>query len=491
MATDPTRYNWRNLDQDNLRQFMSLLHQGGIGSQVFPSGAGGYRGQSDQGGQLPEGYSLGGYDLQPNMPGGYDGGQYMAALRGPDGGIVAEDQYQRGTLSGLDKAIQAMVFSGVGAGAAGGLLGLGAGAAGGAATGAIGGGLNAAADGGNILKGALTGGALGGLAGYGLQQFGAPDAMGDYLRTGAAEGSTIGNALTGAGGQAGAVGANSIAAQMAIPSDFDPSSFFQNVADPTAALQQLPEIGQMPGAMPGMSPAGLGSIPQGQFQQLDPGMFTQGLGPLPEVPRLPWQSMPYEQTVEVSGQKPFEPMPPTGLEPFPPFDGSSLGIADAGAALAPLGPMAAMPGAMPAAVGGLGSLLDGLGGLKTILPIAGAIAGSQPNGGGTQTTQQRTDPRFDKFLYDQYLPEWGRSFDANKSGVNDTMRAGWQQQLGILNDPQIAQQLSGMRNQGLLQSQGPVAQNPFLSGGMSLPNGGQGLLGGMQYPRMPDRRSMG
>ena len=214
---------------------------------------------------------------------------------------------------------------------------------------------------------------------------------------------------------------------------------------------------------------------------------------------MPSGGDPYSQTVNVTGQRiPFEPFPPTGLSPLPAFDGSSLGIADATKALAPLGAMAAMPGMMPPAMppgGGVGggllnSLPAGVGdAMKIGLPIAGALAGAQPSGGGTQTTQQRTDPRMDPYIYDKFLPAWGQAFDANKSGVNDTMRAGWNQQLGLLNDPQIAQQLNGFRNNSMMN--GSVAGNPFTSGQMSLPNGGQGLLGQMQTPRDPSRRFSG
>ena len=360
----------------------------------------------------------------------------------------------------------------MGGAAAGGIGNIGAGyglsgnaalGAGGATVGAGVGGFNAAVEGENILRGALKGGAIGGIGAYGggvandfFGQFaGAPDAMGDYMRTGASEGSTIGNSYTGAGGQAGAVGANSIAAQMGIPSDFDPESLFRNVADPTAALQPLPEIGQAPGGMPGLPP------------QFDP----------------------YSQSVDVTGQRlPFEPMPPTGLQPLAPFDGSSLGIAGSGAALAPLGPTFSMPGAMPSAVAGglLSNLPSGVGdALKSALPIAGAIAGSQPSGGDTSTTQQRTDPRMDPYIYEQFLPAWGKAFGASNGGVNDTMRAGWNQQLGLLNDPQVSQQLNSFRNNSLLSA--PVAGNPFTSGKMSLPNGGEGLLG----IRPPNRRFAG
>jgi hypothetical protein len=248
---------------------------------------------------------------------------------------------------------------------------LGGGLLGGAAAGAVSGAGLPAISGGDsqaIGMGGLLGGVAGGVGGY-FQGAGAPDAMGDYMRTGASEGSTIGNAYTGAGGQAGAVGANSIAAQMAIPSDFNPDSLFRNVADPTRALQPLGETFQMPGDMPPLSPLS-------QY-----------------VPSTIPTADPYAQTVEISGSKPFAPMPATGLEPLPAFDASSLGIADATAALAPLPAMASMPGAMPAAGAATGGLLERLlTNPRLIGAVAGGLLGGSGGGGSGGGSEAYTGP---------------------------------------------------------------------------------------------------
>lgn len=140
----------------------------------------------------------------------------------------------------------------------------------------------------------------------------------------------------------------------------------------------------------------------------------------------------------------------------------------------------------PPAGGGLlnGLLEDGSGDLiKAGIIGAGAIAGSQESGGDTVTRQSKTDPRMDPYIYGDggILKELQSWYGANKA-PNANMQAGWDQQLGLLKDPAIAQQMASMRNQAFQGSQAPVAGNPFSDGRMSLqmpqwaPR--RGLLGG-------------
>ena len=125
---------------------------------------------------------------------------------------------------------------------------------------------------------------------------------------------------------------------------------------------------------------------------------------------------------------------------------------------------AAIP-AIGAASGG-GGLLDSIGGMKTVLPVLGAIAGSQGTPGATSTTQQIMDPRMQELLYGSggLLGSAKDLYAANKSGVNANMQAGWDRQLSLLNDPGVASQLSAMRDRGGLLSGGAVASNPFATG---------------------------
>lgn len=155
-----------------------------------------------------------------------------------------------------------------------------------------------------------------------------------------------------------------------------------------------------------------------------------------------------------------------GLSSLPTI-GPGLGAAGVGAAGAVAG--AAAPAA---ASGGFGGLLSGLGSAIANNPLQaaaiglGAIGGAQGQGEQTATTQSRTDPRIDPHLYgDQGVlkaaSDW---YGQNKSGANDTMRAGWNQQLGLLQDPRTMQGLQGLQQsaQGLLGTR--IAGNPFMRG---------------------------
>lgn len=119
-----------------------------------------------------------------------------------------------------------------------------------------------------------------------------------------------------------------------------------------------------------------------------------------------------------------------------------------------------------------GGLLSGIGSAIANNPLQaatigmGAIGGAQGGGDQTATTQSRTDPRIDKFLYGnegilQAASDW---YSQNKTGANDTMRAGWNQQLGLLQDPRTMQGLQGLQQsaQGLLGTR--IAGNPFMRG---------------------------
>lgn len=162
-----------------------------------------------------------------------------------------------------------------------------------------------------------------------------------------------------------------------------------------------------------------------------------------------------------------------------PFDISSLNAAYPTMTAPSISPemFTAMEGA------GGGGLLNTLknagssiGGLKNILPIAGALAGASSGGQtNTATSQSKTDPRLDPYLYgdngilkavqDQYLK--------NPGGINPTMQQGFDMSKAALTDPAYSQGYQQMRQmgQGLL-NQG-VAPNPFN-------NGQAGLLPNMQ-----------
>ena len=101
--------------------------------------------------------------------------------------------------------------------------------------------------------------------------------------------------------------------------------------------------------------------------------------------------------------------------------------------------------------------------LQAATIAAGAIAGSHQTPGTTTTTQSKTDPRFDPYLYGQGgLLESAKSwFDANKTGINPTMQSGWDRQLGLLRDPNTAAQIAQMQQSsaGLLGT--PVRGNGY------------------------------
>ena len=99
--------------------------------------------------------------------------------------------------------------------------------------------------------------------------------------------------------------------------------------------------------------------------------------------------------------------------------------------------------------------------------LAGAVGGATGGGASTTTSQSKTDPRIDPYIYgDQgILPAAAQWFDANRTGVNPTMRAGWDMQLGLLQNPAVLGQLSGLLAQAGQGAAMPVAGNPFRRGG--------------------------
>lgn len=141
---------------------------------------------------------------------------------------------------------------------------------------------------------------------------------------------------------------------------------------------------------------------------------------------------------------------------------AAIGGAGLGAAGGAAGAAAGASGATSAAGGLTGLLKDAAPYLKTALPIAGAVAGSKPSGGGSQTTQSKTDPRLDPYLYgDQgILKQAQKWFQANQQ-PNQAMQQGWQMQMGLLGDPAIQQQMGQLRSSAMGLLGGPIAGNGF------------------------------
>jgi hypothetical protein len=143
--------------------------------------------------------------------------------------------------------------------------------------------------------------------------------------------------------------------------------------------------------------------------------------------------------------------------------GSLGGVMSTGAAASAPGSL--IPGtaasALPSWAAGLPSGV--IEALKAAGIIAGAVAGSKTQPGDVTSTQNRMDPRMDPYVYgDQGIlkaaSDW---YAANKSGSNDTMNQFRNKQLGLLNDPALAQQIAAMQQgaAGLLNS--PIAGNPY------------------------------
>lgn len=234
---------------------------------------------------------------------------------------------------------------------------------------------------------------------------GAPSPLDEYLRSGASDMSTAG----GQGGYAGSVGQD---AGRELLGTFDPSAYQLPQYDGNAPMDTVNVNGSR-------VPVDVAS----QAEFAPPGGFGDVGGSMPPVNDLPAYN--YE-------------IPPMAEAAIP---------------------------AIGAASGG-GGLLDSIGGMKSVLPVLGAIAGSQGTPGATSTTQQIMDPRMQELLYGSggLLGSAKDLYQANKSGVNANMQAGWDRQLSLLNDPGVASQLSAMRDRGGLLSGGAVASNPFATG---------------------------
>lgn len=107
--------------------------------------------------------------------------------------------------------------------------------------------------------------------------------------------------------------------------------------------------------------------------------------------------------------------------------------------------------------------------------IAGAVEGGKPN---TATSQSKMDPRMDSYVYGSGFGDpksvTGAAYNlwqANPSGMNDTMRQALEMQKQTLLDPNMAGSYAQMRNAGMgLLGQG-VAPNPFTSGQIQAPAG--------------------
>ena len=156
------------------------------------------------------------------------------------------------------------------------------------------------------------------------------------------------------------------------------------------------------------------------------------------------------------------------------------------------GPVASIPehtflpvGEVPtlAAAGGLGSLLGGVGSKLVdaatspggIASLIGAAAGAAGGGGDkTATTQSRTDPRMDPYIYgtgfgdpNSILGAAFNQFKANPTGINPTMQQGLDMQRSALLDPKYAQGYQQMRDFGASLLSG-FGQSPTVQ-----PGGGQ------------------
>ena len=236
-------YSWApapsgGVNADNLGPVKQLLEQAGLWGQVAPNGFDAGGGARDMAGQRSgvnwgalQGYTVGRKQIGDN--------QFEAALKDPAGNVVATQQYEGSKDSWLDNVMEVVVPAALA------WMG-GTAIAGGGAAGAGGGGLSgmdlaadAAVGSGNSIGTAAAQFGGGGIAGTGIPAFAqqpgygntvanlasssnaspftgaAPASVADpvsaYLTTGGAEGSIMGNGLTGAGGAAGAVGAGTAA----------------------------------------------------------------------------------------------------------------------------------------------------------------------------------------------------------------------------------------------------------------------------------------
>jgi hypothetical protein len=114
--------------------------------------------------------------------------------------------------------------------------------------------------------------------------------------------------------------------------------------------------------------------------------------------------------------------------------------------------------------GAIGSAANLVGGGQNLAGIVGGLLGAT-QGGGSQhrTTQSRTDPRFDPYLYGDngFLSQLQQQFNATKSGTNADITAGQNMLRDLYTSPAYTQGYQDMRSagQGLLGRS--IAGNPF------------------------------
>ena len=128
-------------------------------------------------------------------------------------------------------------------------------------------------------------------------------------------------------------------------------------------------------------------------------------------------------------------------------------------------------------------------------PLIGGLLGGSDDGGGsqTQTTQQKLDPRMEKYIYgaDGNAGLLGSAFDLTQQqlktdGLNDLQRQGLDMQRQYLMSPQYQQGFSGMMGLGQQLMGGGVAGNPFnKSGGVAANPYNMGGSGGQANPSAP------
>lgn len=125
---------------------------------------------------------------------------------------------------------------------------------------------------------------------------------------------------------------------------------------------------------------------------------------------------------------------------------------------------------------GIGQVADMVGGSGNLAGLIGAGLGAASGGGdNVATSQSKTDPRIDPYIYgdDGYLKALQAKYNANPSGINATMQQGLDIGKANLTDPQYAQTYQNMRSfgNGLLSQ--PMAGNPFTNGqGGQVPQAG-------------------
>lgn len=114
--------------------------------------------------------------------------------------------------------------------------------------------------------------------------------------------------------------------------------------------------------------------------------------------------------------------------------------------------------------GAIGSAANLVGGGQNLAGIVGGLLGATQGGQSqTATTQSRTDPRFDPYLYGDngFLSQLQQQFNATKSGTNADITAGQNMLRDLYTSPAYTQGYQDMRSagQGLLGRS--VAGNPF------------------------------